>query len=87
MFAATISVSPSGAATTNRVPLTTITTADRAGVSGSSSTLLSNRRTALVPPCLDLKNVLEPESDSTTNTFSMTSHRVGTSSQNLFLTA
>ena len=86
MFAATVAVSPSGAAATVWIPPTTIGTSDRAGVSGSSLTLLSNRRTALVPPCLDLK-LLEPEFDSVTYMASMTPHRVGSSSQNLSLTA
>ena len=89
MFAATVAVSPSGAVATVGVPPTTIATSDRGGVSGTSSTLLSNRRTALVPLCLDLK-LLKPESDSAisaTYTVSMTSHRLGVCSQNLSLTA
>ena len=87
MFAATVAVSPSGAVATVWVPPTTIATSDRGGVSGASSTLLSNRMTALVPAsCLDLK-LLEPESAGATYVFSIWSHRAGDSSQNLSLTA
>ena len=85
MFAATVAVSPSGAVATVWVPPTTIATSDRGGVSGTASRLLSNRRTALVPPCLDLK-LLEP-TDGATYTVSMTSHRSGVCSQNFSLTA
>ena len=87
MFAATVAVSPSGAVATVGVPPTTIATSDRTGVSGTSSTLLENRMTAVVPPCLDLK-LLEPESAAATNTFSMRAHMMGpTVAQNASKTA